>query len=76
MSTTRLALPRFSGLRLTTAALARFPARLISALAVSRSRHRLALLDDHLLRDIGLTREAADNEAARRIWDAPSHWAG
>lgn len=39
-----------------------------------RSRLRLAVLDDHLLRDIGVSREAARTEADRKGWDAPDHW--
>ncbi len=39
-----------------------------------RQRRRLAGLDDHLLRDIGLTREDADREATRKPWDVPAHW--
>lgn len=46
-------------------------ARLI---AMRRTRTRLALLDDRLLKDIGLTREEAAREAARCSWDAPRHW--
>ena len=42
--------------------------------ALSSSRRQLARLDDHLLDDIGLTREEAAREAARRAWDAPAHW--
>lgn len=49
-------------------------ARLRHALAVSRSRHALTRLDDHLLRDIGLTRDVAEAEARRKDWDAPPHW--
>lgn len=51
-----------------------FISRLRAALALRRSRHRLAALDAHLLRDIGLTRDAALREAARSNWDAPAHW--
>ncbi|SIS91211.1 Uncharacterized conserved protein YjiS, DUF1127 family [Roseivivax lentus] len=36
--------------------------------ARSRSRRQLALLDDHLLRDIGLDRHTARTEAQRRFW--------
>ena len=43
-------------------------------LALSRSRRDLALLDDHLLQDIGLTREEAEAEASRSDWDVPPHW--
>jgi uncharacterized protein YjiS (DUF1127 family) len=46
------------------------------SLDLKRSRGRLALLDDHLLRDIGLTREAAESEAERPLWDVPTHWRG
>jgi uncharacterized protein YjiS (DUF1127 family) len=42
--------------------------------AMRRARHRLTLLDDHLLRDIGISREAAQAEANRKGWDAPDHW--
>ena len=37
---------------------------------IERSRNRRALtrLDDHLLRDIGISREAAEREAARPFW--------
>ncbi len=37
--------------------------------AVYRERRALARLDDSALRDIGLTREEADREAKRPIWD-------
>jgi uncharacterized protein YjiS (DUF1127 family) len=57
-------------------------ARLVAATALRRSRRSLADLDDHLLRDVGLSREAARREAARPAWDAldevpwdaPAHW--
>ncbi|MFN0115832.1 MAG: DUF1127 domain-containing protein [Paracoccaceae bacterium] len=49
-------------------------ARLWTALAVARQRHRLAALDDHLLRDIGIDRATAAAEAARPVWDVPVHW--
>jgi len=50
------------------------PSRILGAAALSRSRKGLTRLDDHLLKDIGLTREEAEAEASRRIWDAPPHW--
>jgi uncharacterized protein YjiS (DUF1127 family) len=34
----------------------------------SRQRRELGLLDDHLLRDIGVSREAAGQEAAKPFW--------
>ena len=39
-----------------------------------RQRRSLAHLDDHLLRDIGVTPQEAAREAARPIWDAPQSW--
>ncbi len=48
--------------------------RLFAALALGRSRRRLGELDDHMLRDLGLTRAEARREADRSIWDAPEHW--
>ena len=33
-----------------------------------RTRLNLGKLDDHLLRDVGLTRPAARDRAARRFW--------
>lgn len=56
------------------------PARLLSRLAailrLGRERRRLATLDDHILRDIGLTRDEALREAERPAWDVPPHWRG
>lgn len=48
--------------------------RLLGRLALLRSRRRLAELDGHRLRDLGLTAEEARREAARPVWDAPDHW--
>jgi uncharacterized protein YjiS (DUF1127 family) len=31
-------------------------------------------MDDHMLADIGMTRAAAQAEAARAPWDAPANW--
>ena len=55
---------RGRGLRATLAAL----------ITLRRTRAQLALLDDHLLRDIGLTRAEAAAEGARAPWDVPAHW--
>lgn len=57
-------------------------ARFVAAMALRQSRRCLASLDDHLLRDVGVSREAARREAARPAWDAldeapwdvPAHW--
>jgi uncharacterized protein YjiS (DUF1127 family) len=42
----------------------------------ARSRRHLSRLDDRLLRDIGLTREQAEAEGQRPLWDTPPHWRG
>ena len=47
---------------------------LVAYLELWRQRRALADLDAHQLRDIGLTQEAADREAARPIWDVPEYW--
>ena len=48
--------------------------RLFQMQALFRQRATLAQLDDHLLRDIGLTPEEAQAEARRPLWDVPAHW--
>lgn len=48
--------------------------RLPALFAARRERRRLADMPDHLLRDIGLTREQANAEASRRLWDVPANW--
>jgi uncharacterized protein YjiS (DUF1127 family) len=74
----RSAMPTHS----TTRAFARsrpqpgFLRRLLHLAAVARARHDLARLDDRLLRDIGLTRDEADRELSRPVWDVPPHWRG
>lgn len=47
---------------------------LLAVSALRRDRQRLALLDDHLLSDIGLSRREAEHEASRKGWDVPDHW--
>ena len=42
--------------------------------ALRRERRALLRLDDHMLRDVGLTRDAALSETARPVWDAPLAW--
>lgn len=44
------------------------------ARALRRQRLRLRELDDRMLRDVGLTRAQAEDEAQRPPWDAPGHW--
>ena len=40
-------------------------------LRVARERRRLAELDEHALRDIGIDPASAAREAARPFWDLP-----
>lgn len=42
--------------------------------AALRQRRALLALDDHLLRDIGIPRHVAADEAARPFWDVPKGW--
>ncbi len=42
--------------------------------ALHHQRQALARLDDHILRDVGLTRDEAEREARRAAWDSPSWW--
>lgn len=49
-------------------------ARIRAALALRRHRARLRDLGDHLLEDIGVTRDATEREASRPIWDVPANW--
>jgi uncharacterized protein YjiS (DUF1127 family) len=76
MSVSHRSLPLAARLHRTGAALIRLPARALGLAALARSRRSLLKLDDHLLRDIGLTRAEALAEAERASWDAPSHWKG
>lgn len=49
-------------------------ASLLDLLGLSRQRRKLARLDDAALRDMGLTRRQALDEARRPAWDVPHHW--
>ncbi|WP_291237700.1 hypothetical protein [Gemmobacter sp.] len=40
----------------------------------TRARQRLARLEPHLLRDIGMTAEEAAALSQTPEWDAPAHW--
>jgi uncharacterized protein YjiS (DUF1127 family) len=48
--------------------------RIRAALELRRQRQHLTELDDHMLRDIGLTAEQVHAEADQPIWHAPHHW--
>ena len=60
----RLSAPRRAGLF----------TRLMAAQRQRRELSALAMLEDRLLDDIGLTRADALVEAQRPFWDAPAHW--
>ncbi|MEL6682695.1 MAG: DUF1127 domain-containing protein [Pseudomonadota bacterium] len=47
---------------------------LTSVMALRQQRKALKDLDEHLLRDIGVTRQDAEIEAEKPIWDVPRHW--
>jgi uncharacterized protein YjiS (DUF1127 family) len=49
-------------------------ARLFAALEITRQRRQLRELDDHQLRDMGITRAQAAREASKAPWDAPLSW--
>ncbi|PUB18648.1 DUF1127 domain-containing protein [Yoonia sediminilitoris] len=46
---------------------------LTSWIALARQRRALAMLDDHLLRDIGVTRADALQEARKPVWEHPAN---
>lgn len=54
--------------------LRRVVARIVQMQELRAARLALARLDDHLLRDIGLSAAEAQEEAERAPWDAPAHW--
>ena len=51
------------------AGLSRAVSRLLRWHELARQRRALAALDDHMLKDIGLIRADARQEADRRFWD-------
>lgn len=51
-----------------------FIQRVLMLASLARQRRRLGELPDHLLEDVGISRDAAIREARRPIWDAPDHW--
>ena len=48
--------------------------RLFAGYQLVSQRQALSRLDDHLLKDIGVSREEAGKEAKRPVWDAPDRW--
>ena len=51
-------------------------AKLGAFFAMNRQRRQLRDLDDHMLADIGITREEALKESRQITWDAPNGWRG
>ena len=49
-------------------------ARIRAALVHRRHSLRLRDLSAHLLDDIGISRDRAEDEASRPIWDVPHNW--
>lgn len=47
---------------------------LATAMSTYRQRRALARLDDAALKDLGLSRHDAAQEANRPIWDVPAAW--
>ncbi|WP_232829362.1 DUF1127 domain-containing protein [Tropicimonas sp. IMCC34043] len=41
---------------------------------LARQRRELAMMDDHMLQDIGVSRFEAESEATRPLWDVPHFW--
>ena len=55
---------------LTTALVWHATARLVTWQERARERSRLASLDDHLLRDMGVSRSEVDFESRKHFWEA------
>ena len=72
MTTERKALSPGTGLAARTyrpsAWVARLWSRFLEMLELRRQRRALARLENHLLDDIGLTRDDVERELARSIW--------
>ena len=45
-------------------------------IAITAQRRSLNALDDHMLKDIGVSRSEALKEAQKPIWDVPETWRG
>lgn len=54
--------------------LARAWRRINRVASVRAQRRALAVLDDRMLADVGLTRAQALRECERAVWDSPAHW--
>lgn len=47
---------------------------ILRVFALRRQRAALGRMDDSQLRDIGVSRNEAQAEAMRPMWDVPVHW--
>lgn len=47
---------------------------LTTFVSIWRERQSLESLDDHILKDIGKSRDEVKAEARRPVWDAPNRW--
>ncbi|WP_106744859.1 DUF1127 domain-containing protein [Yoonia maritima] len=63
-----------SNIQCTPSQRRRITLRLREYLHIARQRHQLRRLDDHMLRDIGVSRHEAITEANKAPWDVPNHW--
>jgi len=57
-----------------TTGLKAFFIKLVMAHSTWRQRQILKSLEAEALDDIGLTKDEADKEARKPIWDVPAHW--
>ncbi|SPH18558.1 hypothetical protein DEA8626_02098 [Defluviimonas aquaemixtae] len=49
-------------------------ARFRDMVEIRRQRRALLDLNAHLLKDIGLSAQEAQEESERPVWDVPDHW--
>lgn len=52
----------------------KFWVKMNDVIAARRQRRALLALEDHLLVDIGLTRDKAAAEGHKSLWNVPNHW--
>ena len=49
-------------------------AKIGTMIAIHRQRRDLLALDEHMLRDIGVSRSEALEEGRQAMWNVPHHW--
>ena len=67
-------LTQSSGASCTKRARIRRPFGIFAMINLWKQRRALRSLDARALDDIGITADTAKAEAARPIWDVPTHW--